>query len=135
LEELGRLQQGKRTAAEYFLKFEQLADITGVDLDRYPNATLYVEKNVQRTLIDQLYQTDNPPMTYQDYKRRVTAMDEMWRRREPYGQVQRTAAAPRARETSAMDVDQTIKKENRKCFACGKEGHLIRACPDGKKDF
>jgi hypothetical protein len=46
LEELGRLQQGKKTAAEFFLRFEQLADLAGVDLDRYPNATLYVEKNV-----------------------------------------------------------------------------------------
>jgi hypothetical protein len=64
LEELGRLQQNKRSAAEYFLKLEQLADIAGVDLDRYPNATLYVERNVQRVLIDQLYQTDNPPTTY-----------------------------------------------------------------------
>jgi hypothetical protein len=77
LEELGRLQQNKRTAAEYFLKLEQLADVVGVDLDQYPNATLYVERNVQKVLIDQLYQTNNPPTTYQDYKRRITAMDEM----------------------------------------------------------
>jgi hypothetical protein len=33
LEELERLQQGKKTAAEYFLRFEQLADLTGVDLN------------------------------------------------------------------------------------------------------
>jgi hypothetical protein len=80
LEELGSLQQNKRMATEYFLKLEQLADVAGVDLDRYLNATLYVERNVHRVLIDQLYQTDHPPTTYQDYKRRITAMDEMRRR-------------------------------------------------------
>jgi hypothetical protein len=90
LKELGRLQQNKRTAAEYFLKLEQLADVAGVDLDHYLNATLYVERNMQRALIDQLYQTDHPPTTYQEYKRRITAMDKMRRRREPYNSLQRT---------------------------------------------
>jgi hypothetical protein len=105
LEELGRLQQNKRTATEYFLKLEQSADVAGVDLDRYPNATLYVERNVQRVLIDQLYQTDNPPTTYRDYKRRITTMDEMRRRREPYRTTQRTVTTPKPKDTSAMDVD------------------------------
>jgi hypothetical protein len=82
LEELGRLQQGKKTAAEYFLRFEQLADLTGIDLNWYPNMILYVKRNVQHVLIDQLYQSDNPPSTYQEYKRRVTAIDEMRRRCE-----------------------------------------------------
>jgi hypothetical protein len=135
LEEMGRLQQGKKTAAEYFLKFEQLASIVGIDLDRYPNVTLYVEKNMQKVLIDQLYQTDNPPTTYQEYKRRITVMDEMQRRRDPYRQAQRTVSMPRTKETSAMDVDRSSKKENRKCFACNNEGHLTRNCPEKKKDF
>jgi hypothetical protein len=80
LEELGKLQQGKKLAAEYFLKLEQLADVTEIDLNRYPNSTLLIEKNVQHVLIDQLYQSDNLPMTYQEYKRRIVAMDEMRRR-------------------------------------------------------
>jgi hypothetical protein len=134
LEELGRLQQNKRTAAEYFLKLEQLADVVGVDLDRYPNATLYIERNVQRVLIDQLYQTDNPPTTYRDYKRRITAMDEMQRRREPYGTLQRTAIVPK-KDTTAMDVNRFTKKETRKCFVCAKEGHLARTCPEKRTDF
>jgi hypothetical protein len=68
LEELGQLQQGKKTAAEYFLKFEQLASIAGIDVNRYPNAIQYIEQNVQHVLIDQIYQSDNLPRNYQDYK-------------------------------------------------------------------
>jgi hypothetical protein len=135
LEELGRLQHNKRTAAEYFLKLKQLADVAGVDLDRYPNATLYVERNMQRVLIDQLYQTDNLPTTYQDYKRRIVAMDEMRRRREPYGTMQRTVVTPKNKGASIMDVDRSTKREARRCFACRKEGHLARSCPDKKTDF
>jgi hypothetical protein len=135
LEELGRLQQGKKTAAEYFLKFEQLADIAGVDLDRYPNATLYVEKNVQRVLIDQLYQSNNPPVTYRDYKRRIVTMDEMRRRRDAHVTTVRAPPVPRNKDASAMEVDRFSKKETRKCFACGKEGHLARNCAEKKTDF
>jgi hypothetical protein len=135
LEELGRLQQNKRTATEYFLKLEQLADVAGVDLDRYSNTTLYVERNVQRVLIDQLYQTDNPPTTYRDYKRKITAMDEMRQRREPYGSLQRTPIIPKTKDTTAMDVDRSAKKETRRCFICAKEGHLARTCLEKKLDF
>jgi hypothetical protein len=134
LEELGKLQQGKKTAAEFFLRFEQLADAAGVDLDRYPNATLYVEKNVQRVLIDQLYQSDNPPVTYRDYKRRITVMDEMRRRRETQT-APRQNFTPRPKDTSAMEVDRSQKKETRSCFQCRKEGHLARNCTGKKKDF
>jgi hypothetical protein len=56
LEELGRLQQGKKSAAEYFLKFEQLVSIAGIDVNRYPNTIQYIKRNVQHALIDQIYQ-------------------------------------------------------------------------------
>jgi hypothetical protein len=77
LEEMGKLAQGKKTAAEYFLHLEQLASVAGIDINRYPNTLLYVKKNMQHMLIDQLYQSDTPPKNYQDYKRRIVAMDEM----------------------------------------------------------
>jgi hypothetical protein len=134
LEELGRLQQGKKTAAEFFLRFEQLADLAGVDLDRYPNATLYIEKNIQRVLIDQLYQSDNPPTSYRDYKRRIVVMDEMRRRRDSQT-TPRQYSVPRQKDANAMEVDQSQKKETQKCFQCGKEGHLVRNCAEKKKDF
>jgi hypothetical protein len=82
LEELEKLQQGKKLATEYFLKFEQLADLVGINLNHYPKTALYIKRNMQHVLIDQLYQSDNPPSTYQEYKRRITAMDEMRRRQE-----------------------------------------------------
>jgi hypothetical protein len=77
LEELRKLQQGKKTAAKYFLKFEQLASVAGIDVNRYPNAIQYIERNIQHVLINQIYQSNNLPTNYQDYKRRITVMDEM----------------------------------------------------------
>jgi hypothetical protein len=132
LEEVGKLQQGKKSAAEYFLKLEQLANIAGIDLNRYPNSTLLIEKNVQHILVDQLYQSDNLPMTYQDYKRRIVAMDEMRCRCDMHWNPHRPIA-PHVRELSAMEVDQATRKETRKCFICSKEGHLARTCPDREK--
>jgi hypothetical protein len=136
LEELGKLQQGKRMAAEYFLKFEQQANLAGIDMNCYPNATLYVKKNVQHMLINQLYQSDNLPTNYQDYRRRITTMDEMRRRREVHRAPQQTAM-PRSQDINAMEVDKMTKKVERKCFVCSKEGHLARAClnKERKQDF
>jgi hypothetical protein len=132
LEEMGKLQQGKKAASEYFLKYEQLADLARVNLNQYPNATLYIEKNVQHILIDQLYQSDTPPTTYQEYKRRIIAMDEMRRRCDVHRTPQKVFI-PRVRDVNTMEVNRTTKKETRKCFACGKEGHLTRTCPDREK--
>jgi predicted alpha/beta-fold hydrolase len=39
LEELGKLQQGKKSATEYFLKLEQLADIVEIDLNSVTSAS------------------------------------------------------------------------------------------------
>jgi hypothetical protein len=43
LEELGCLQQGKRTVVEYFLRFEQLASMARIDVNQYPNTIQYIE--------------------------------------------------------------------------------------------
>jgi hypothetical protein len=131
LEELGKLQQGKRTAMKYFLKFEQLADLAGIDLNQYPNSTLYIEWNVQHVLIDQLYQSDNPPTTYQEYKWRITVMDEMRCRREIHKNPRVTT--PQVRDVNTMEVDLAAKKETRRCFICSKEGHLAWTCLDREK--
>jgi hypothetical protein len=131
LEELGKLQQGKKSMAKYFLRFEQLASVVGVDVNRYPNVMLYVKRNVQHVLIDQLYQSDNPS-TYQEYKRRITLMDKMRKRREMFRGAEKPTSRvpPRPKDTSAMEVDQSEKKkETRRCFICSKEGHLARNCP------
>jgi hypothetical protein len=128
LEELGRLQQGKKTAVEFFLKFEQLASIARVDVNRYPNSIQYIEWNVQHILIDQIYQSDNPPRNYQEYKRRLIVMDEMRRCHEIYKGMSRPAVY-QPRDTNAMEVDRSSKKDECKCFVCSKEGHITRACP------
>jgi hypothetical protein len=105
LEELGRLQQGKKMAAEYFLKFEQLVSIAGVDVNCYPNAIQYIERNIQHALIDQIYQSDNPPRNYQDYKQRITIMDEMRRHWEMYKGVGRSVPPPHSKDPAAMEID------------------------------
>jgi hypothetical protein len=75
-----------------------------------------------------VYQSDNPPRNYQDYKRRITIMDEMRRCQEMY---KGTTCAPViwAHDTNMMEVDHSEKKDDRKCFMCSKGGHLARACP------
>jgi hypothetical protein len=82
LKEMGRLSQGKKTMAEYFLRLEQLTSVVGIDINRSPHMILYVERNVNSILINQLYLSDNPPGNYQDYKMRIITMDKMKRRRE-----------------------------------------------------
>jgi hypothetical protein len=132
LEEMGKLAQGKWTAAEYFLKFEQLASVVGMDVNRYPNATLYIEKNIHHVLINQLYQSDVPPQNYQDYKRRVIAMDEM-RRCQDAHRTYPQATPVCTRESNAMEVDRTAKQDEQRCFICAKEGHLAWACQEKEK--
>jgi hypothetical protein len=55
LEDMGKLLQGRKTASKYFLWFKQLAAVAGVDVNHYLNAVLYMERNIQHALIDQLY--------------------------------------------------------------------------------
>jgi hypothetical protein len=99
----------------------------GIDINCYPNTLQYIERNVQHVLIDQLYQSDSPPETYQDYKKRITTMDEMRRRWEAWkgGTKEVPRATGRSREPDAMEVNlATKKKEDRKCFMCREAGHL-----------
>jgi hypothetical protein len=133
LEELGKLQQGKRMVAKYFLRFEQLAHLAGIDLNHYLNTTLYVERNVQHVLIDQLYRSNNLPTNYLDYKRRIMAMDEMRRWWGIHKTPQWMTTTPQVHDTNAMEVDRTARREVRKCFVCAKEGHLARVCPEWEK--
>jgi hypothetical protein len=80
LEEMGRLYQGKGTASDYFQKMEQLASITGIDIDRTPHILLQMEKGLNLVLIDQLYFSGNHPENYHDYKKRIVDTDDMRKR-------------------------------------------------------
>jgi hypothetical protein len=132
LEDMAKLVQGRCTASEYFLRFEQLARVAGVNVNWYPNTILYMEKNVQHALIDQLYQSDTLQNNYQDYKQRIIAMDEMRWRREGH-QVVVQPPLSKSWDNTSMEIDRTVKKEDRKCYFCNKEGHLARGCPNKEK--
>jgi hypothetical protein len=65
LEEIGQMYQGKRTAAKYFLRLEQ---VTGINVDKSSHVLLQIKKSINLTLINQLYQFDEAPHFYSDYK-------------------------------------------------------------------
>jgi hypothetical protein len=136
IEEMGRLFKGKRTALEYFLHLEQLASITGIDMNHSPHIILQLERGINSKLIDQLYLTDNPPSNYQEYKRRIITMDEMWKWKEV--NCTNCTVTWELRDPNAMEVDQSKgKNDTRKCFICNETGHLVHACPrkEKKQDF
>jgi hypothetical protein len=68
LEEIRRLYQGKRSAVEYFLKLKQLAGIAGIDIHKSSHVILQIEKSINMTLINQLYQLDEAPRFYMEMK-------------------------------------------------------------------
>jgi hypothetical protein len=132
LEEIGRLYQGKLMAAEYFLWLEQLAGIARINVNKSSHMVLQIEKSVNPVLIDQLYQSDEVPRFYSDYKHRLIAMDEMRRREANHqGTQHKPLEWPQKKEPNAMDIDAMKKKSNeQKRFRCDKVGHLVQNCPD-----
>jgi hypothetical protein len=84
LEEIGQLYQGKSTAAEYFLKLEQLAGVAEIDVQKSSHILLQIEWSINTVLIDQLYQPEEALKFYHDYKRRIITIDEMRRCHETH---------------------------------------------------
>jgi hypothetical protein len=68
LEEIGRLYQGKKSMAEYFLQLEQLAGVAGINMDKSSHVLLQIKESINSVLIDQLYQSDEALQFYADYK-------------------------------------------------------------------
>jgi hypothetical protein len=131
----GKSWQGKDMAANYFLKLEQLVAMAGVDVQNSSHMIIQLEWNINPILIDQLYQLADAPRTYSDYKKRIIAMDEMHWRWEAFRWGATTSPQlPKnlTKKDDMMDVDNMKKPDTRKCFKCGKIGHIIRNCPDSK---
>jgi hypothetical protein len=61
LEAMGNLCQGKDTAANYFLKLEQLASMAGVDVQNSSHVIIQIKQNMNPILIDQPYQSADAP--------------------------------------------------------------------------
>jgi hypothetical protein len=52
LEEMSRIFQGKGMASDYFQRIEQLASITGIDIDCTPHVLLQMEKGLNSVLVN-----------------------------------------------------------------------------------
>jgi hypothetical protein len=68
LEEISQFYQEKKMAVEYFLKLKQLAGVAGIDINKSTHVVLQIKKSINSVLINQLYQLDEAPRFYADYK-------------------------------------------------------------------
>jgi Retrotransposon gag protein/Zinc knuckle len=152
---LDALRQGKKTAEEYFLEFDQLAFRAGYATGHDEELIRILEKNIIPSLIDKVYNADTLPSTYQGWRSKIIALDQLARRREVQRQANRTFWSDRRdmvlvpktvdRPTTSgkpstpnvgkvygglgqpMDTDRARFRSGN-CFRCGGTGHFVRDC-------
>ena len=78
--QLENLVQGQLSAEEYFIEFEMLADRAGYADTAFDTLKIRLAcRKLAKALVDNIHNTDNIPTTWQDFMKRVTALDNNWR--------------------------------------------------------
>ena len=145
LQRLNALVQGRDSAADYFTKFEQHAKAAGVRLHEDVQVISQVEHGLNPGILDKIYASGEVPYSYENYRIRAVAIDELWRRRQEMKQPEaktrpvvrddwRNRGKPRtnervvAKDPNAMEVDASRAKQGRNCYLCGSPEHIMKDC-------
>jgi hypothetical protein len=156
---LESLQQGTKSADEFFLEYEALArraDFTTSNPQFFGYHRSLLDRNLNAALVDKLYASDLPD-DYTTFKKRVTQLDNLWRARQAQRRPNRPITRPQSAgkggssgtprleyEPEPMDIDRRqlpprfprLAPHDRerllregKCFYCKEPGHLAVDCP------
>jgi hypothetical protein len=157
---LETLKQNKKTTEEFFLEFDELAKKAGYKNGHDEYLVSLLEKNLNQSLVDRIYQAENLPSNYKGWKDKATALDRLWRRREErkravqsFWSLQDESKGqnkPGRKEVGSqssartyggagepMVIDRAGARREGRCFKCGQLGHRAFECPDrlgGKQD-
>ena len=151
--QLALLQQGTKTAEEYFQEFDQLVWTAGYQQNHDDVLIKYLHKQVKWSIINKIYLSGHLPSTYQEWQSAIVNVDglDRWRAEQKKvlsAQHPWKAASPGSfpkatteKQTGTgvtytgqgqkMDMDQARAKGL--CFHCGKSSHMARNCPDKPK--
>jgi hypothetical protein len=80
---LETMRQERRTAEDFFLEFESTFRRAGFNTRHHDDVLVgYLEKNLHPAIVDRIYDVDPLPTTYEAWKRKAIALDQLHRRRQ-----------------------------------------------------
>src|ERR1700731_2400483 len=145
MEKLDNQKQGREGASVYFLRIEQHAAATGIDLLTDPHAILRCERGLNEDLVDRIYSGGLIPNTYAGYRDHAIALDNIARSRaswkennpgqkgfEPQNNDTTQNKQKEVQKVIPMQVDG-FKTKNPNGYNCNKPGHFARNCAEPKK--
>lgn len=147
---LVNLRQGKKTAEEFFVEFDQLARAANYHTGHDDVLVNYIRTGLNHSIVSTIYNADTLPADYKAWKEKAVRIDGLqrafrqqptkpfFRPNNPSHQAKASASTPTPGRRDAtgttyggqgmrMDVDAARSKGL--CFGCGEPGHIKRNCP------